>query len=255
MRFVWELRLGAIDFRWAPWQKRPTAARGAARRRNVDGKIRNPGGRRRAAKPSPTPETLNPLLAPTASLHARQLAEIEARGEDPRQILRGFDRMVDSLRAKHSVPPAKPLGVVIAGLDGDSTWSMSGATRYEEAVAAGTPVPTEATTGRAANLSDLLHGIDPEGKLLVNVSGSSMTGVHLQDGDTVMVDPSAEPRDGDLVLAHVFGLGQVVKRLRISPEGEATLESENAEFKPIKVSEASDLRIHGKVVWRCGRLS
>jgi SOS-response transcriptional repressor LexA len=57
-----------------------------------------------------------------------------------------------------------------------------------------------------------------------------------------------------LVLANVAGHGQLVKRLRISADGEATLESENPDFKPIKVKESADLRIHGKVIWRCGLL-
>ncbi len=210
--------------------------------------------KRGAASAKPPPETLNPLMNPTAAMHARQRAEIVARGEDPREVLRGFDRMVESLRREHGVARPNPVGLEMAGLRGPA-WSISGAIRFEEAVAAGTPVPTEAATGRAAKLSDLFGGVDPEGKLLVSVSGSSMTGAHIQDGDTVLVDPHVEARDGDLVLAHVSGHGQVVKRLRVTPGGGATLESENAEFKPIEVTDAADLRIHGKVVWRGGRLS
>ena len=141
--------------------------------------------------------------------------------------------------------------VVRAGVESESMLRRT--IRFEEAVAAGTPVPTEAT-GRPARLADLLHGIDPEGKLLVNVSGSSMTGIHLQDGDIVLVDPRAEIRDGDLVVAYIAEHGQVVKRLRVAPGGDATLESENPDFAPIKIADSADLRIHGKVVWRSGLL-
>ena len=99
-----------------------------------------------------------------------------------------------------------------------------------------------------------MQGINPAGKMFVKISGTSMTGTSIEHGDTVLVDPKAEIYDGDLVLANLAGHGQVVKRLRVAENGEATLESENPSFKPIKILEAADLRIHGKVVWRCGPL-
>ena len=44
--------------------------------------------------------------------------------------------------------------------------------------------------------------------------------------------------------------GQVIKRRHDAENGRATLESKTLNFKPIKISEAADLRIHSKVVWR-----
>ncbi len=192
-----------------------------------------------------------PPYSETEEMHQTALADIRARGQKPEIILRAFDLMDKRLREKHGLAPkAEPL----ATDEDQSPWSISHATYFEESVAAGFPTPGQESDGREAELGDLMQGVNPKGKLLVKVSGTSMTGTSIQHGDTVLVDPKAEIRDGDLVLANVAGHGQLVKRLRISADGEATLESENPDFKPIKVKESADLRIHGKVVWRCGPL-
>lgn len=191
-----------------------------------------------------------------AEADRQALDEIMARGEDPKQILNSFDAMLGALRAKH-LPPSvlltdKAAKIEIEPLD--ETWDIGEAIYFDEAVAAGIPTPAQGADGRRAVLSDLFHGVKLRGKLFAKVSGTSMTGTSIESGDTVLVDPKAQIHDGDLVLANIAGLGQVVKRLRISENGKTSLESENPDFKPIEISEAADLRIHGKVIWRCGPL-
>ena len=216
-----------------------------------------PKGSGKDATAAGRPATRHAFFNETDEMHQKALEEIKARGEDPQQILRDMDAMTAKLREQY-LRPDHPLtedaAASVLDHDDSSEWTIGNAIYFEESVAAGFPSPGQPTEGRPAEFADLMQGINPAGKLLIKVSGSSMNGTSIEHGDTVLVDPKAEIRDGDLVLANLAGHGQVVKRLRITATGEAILESENPDFKPIRVAVASDLRIHGKVVWRCGQL-
>lgn len=183
------------------------------------------------------------------------LDEIAARGESPENILRAFDLMDARLRAKHlpcRIASVAPEPERYTPIDAMSACGIGNAIYFEELVAAGTPTPGGCAEGRPATVSDVMQGIDPNGKMFIKISGCSMTGTSIEDGDIALVDPKAEIRDGDLVLANLAGHGQVVKRLRLAGDGSILLESENPNFAPIKVNEPADLRIHGKVLWRGG---
>jgi len=223
----------------------------------VNNKNDAPKGSGKDATAAGRPAARHAFFNETDEMHDAALAEIKARGEDPQQILSDMNAMTAKLREQylHPDPPATEEDAVSElGNDDSSEWTIGNAIYFEESVAAGFPTPGQPSDGRPAEFADLMQGINPAGKLLIKVSGSSMNGTSIEHGDTVLVDPKAEIRDGDLVLANLAGHGQVVKRLRITATGEAILESENPEFKPIRVAVASDLRIHGKVVWRCGPL-
>lgn len=199
----------------------------------------------------------NPMLRATEDMHRRALAEIRARGESPEQILRAFDMMDARLREKHLPLPIakKPAPACIEEDSPSPHWEIGDALYFEELVSAGAPTPGQANEGRRATSFDVMQGINTDGKIYVKISGSSMSGASIENGDIVLVDPKADPRDGDLVLAELAGHGQMVKRLRFDKSGVATLESENPDFGPIKVAIPSDLHIHGKVLWRCGPVS
>ena len=122
---------------------------------------------------------------------------------------------------------------------------------FRDAVAAG---PAEWTTAERWDIEDALFamlGPAPEGSYWVRISGDSMKDVQIGDGDWVLIDPSVEAKDGDIVLAHLAGLGQVVKRLRIA-DGGTRLESANDAYAPIPVSECDAMKIHGVAIQRAG---
>lgn len=125
---------------------------------------------------------------------------------------------------------------------------------YEGAVAAGHPDwgSSEAGCSRAS-LLDVLRKGDEKSTLWARVSGWSMRGEGINDGDMVLVDASREAQDGDIVLAHLAGRGQVVKRLSRA-NGRVALLSANAEFEDIVVEDELSMRIHGVVVGRAGTL-
>lgn len=45
--------------------------------------------------------------------------------------------------------------------------------------------------------------------------GDSMRAAGLRDGDVFDVDPSAEPKNGDIVLARIDGVGKLIRTLRV----------------------------------------
>ncbi len=202
-------------------------------------------------KPNSADALPNPFLNPTKDMHAVALAEIRSRGEDPKEILQGFDLIEQRLREQCSQPEPAKRDTALAE-HGDWIEFIGNARYFDESVAAGVPTPGQLDESRPFEFSDLFQGIDPRGKLFFKISGHSMTGSSIKHHDLAMVDPKVEIRDGDLILANVAGLGQVVKRLRIVDGVAAALDSENPEFKPIPINDPADLRIHGKVVWSGG---
>lgn len=125
---------------------------------------------------------------------------------------------------------------------------------YHEAAAAGAPAWAEPGSAPSqASLRDVMAGGEPEDTILVRVSGWSMRDEGINDGDYVMVNVKREANDGDIVLAHLAGEGQVIKRLR-RRRGRVALESANPDFADIEIEDPTFLRIHGVVVGRAGKL-
>lgn len=125
---------------------------------------------------------------------------------------------------------------------------------FQEAVAAGSPAWADgASPVQTASLRDVMAAGDPEHTALARVSGWSMRDEGINDGDYVIVNTRLEANDGDIVLAHIEGEGQVVKRLSKGPDG-IRLKSANSAFADIVVDDPSRLRIQGVVVGRAGKL-
>jgi DNA polymerase V len=83
---------------------------------------------------------------------------------------------------------------------------------------------------------------------LVRVSGHSMDGAGIADGDELVVDRSLVPADGNVVVAILDG-ELTVKRLRLG-HGTVRLAAENPDYPDITIPELADLSIWG-VVTRC----
>jgi repressor LexA len=77
---------------------------------------------------------------------------------------------------------------------------------------------------------------------LLNVTGDSMTGAGIIQGDLLLVRAQQVARDGQIVVAHLSAGGEVVKRLRRDPdENSCWLDSESADgrYEPILLDSAS----------------
>jgi repressor LexA len=86
-----------------------------------------------------------------------------------------------------------------------------------------------------------------EGRFLLRVRGDSMVGDGIRDGDLVVVDPSPDAKDGDVVVALVDGEA-TVKRLRRRKEA-VELEASNPDYPTLRVeSGEAEVRLAGRVV-------
>lgn len=81
----------------------------------------------------------------------------------------------------------------------------------------------------------------------MQVSGTSMEGMGILDGDMVLVEPTAEEalHDGEIVAARVDGEG-TVKRY-FERDGHVMLEPANPDYGPLLVQEFEDFAILGRV--------
>lgn len=114
------------------------------------------------------------------------------------------------------------------------------------AVAAGFPSPAQDYYDGPIDLTEMLVD-DEAATFIVRVSGHSMIGAGIWDGDELLVDRSKTPRDGDVVVAVLDG-ELTVKRLRVTRSG-VVLQAENADYPDIMVPELSELQVWGVVTY------
>ena len=115
------------------------------------------------------------------------------------------------------------------------------------AVAAGYPSPAQDYfDGRIDLNAHLIKDITST--FVVRVTGDSMEGAGISDGDELIVNRALEPRDGAVVIAVLDG-ELTVKRLRITRTG-VVLQAENPKYPDIHVPALAELTIWG-VATRC----
>ena len=116
----------------------------------------------------------------------------------------------------------------------------------QEGVSAGFPSPAD-------DFKELRISIDQEvvrneeATFYARVSGVSMQGAGLDDGDLLVIDRSLEPQDDKIAVCFIDG-SFTVKRLKVDVDC-VYLMSENKNYKPIKVTEGDELLIWGIVTY------
>lgn len=113
-------------------------------------------------------------------------------------------------------------------------------------VSAGFPSPAEDFKQKRISLDKTLVK-NKEATFYARVSGQSMTGAGLDDGDLLVIDRSLEAENGKIAVCFLEG-EFTVKRLLMEKDS-ITLMPENNAYKPIKVSKDSDLLIWGIVTY------
>jgi len=111
-------------------------------------------------------------------------------------------------------------------------------------IAAGAPLLAEENVeDRVAVDPSFLKG---KGEFLLRVQGDSMIEAHIAEGDLILVRPTSDPREGDIVVA-LIGDEATVKRFH-REGGRVVLLPENRKMKPIEVDPSDgEFRIIGKV--------
>ncbi len=110
----------------------------------------------------------------------------------------------------------------------------------QEGVSAGFPSPAD-------DFKELRISIDQEvvrneeATFYARVSGESMLGAGLEDGDLLVIDRSLEPKDNKIAVCFIDG-EFTVKRLKVEKDC-VYLMPENKKYKPIKVTEENELTI------------
>ncbi|WP_092376890.1 LexA family protein [Desulfomicrobium apsheronum] len=116
---------------------------------------------------------------------------------------------------------------------------------YLHRIPAGFPSPADDYIESGLDLNDLLVR-NPAATFMVRVSGDSMIGVGIHDGDILVVDRSETAVHGKIVVAALDG-EMTVKRLHLK-DGQCRLVPENKAFQPIQVGTEQDLQVWGVVV-------
>lgn len=115
-------------------------------------------------------------------------------------------------------------------------------------IPAGFPNPSQDYEQTQIDLNEvLIH--DRAQTYILNVSGDSMTGVGICDGDQIIVDRSIAPQDGMVVVAALYG-EYTVKRFKVDSRNRGWLVPENPAYPPLEIEEGAEFSIFG-VVTRC----
>ena len=115
---------------------------------------------------------------------------------------------------------------------------------YTCPVSAGFPSPADEYLEGKLDLNQHLIP-HPLATFFVRVSGDSMTGAGIHEGDLLIVDRSLEARDGKVVIAVING-ELLVKRLKYQ-NNQPYLYAENPNYPPVAITESMEFQIWGVV--------
>ena len=116
----------------------------------------------------------------------------------------------------------------------------------QEGISAGFPSPAD-------DFKELRISIDQEvvrneeATFYARVSGESMQGAGLDNGDLLVIDRSMEPQHDKIAVCYIDG-EFTVKRLKVAADG-VFLIPENPKYQSIKVTEENELIIWGIVTY------
>ncbi len=111
-------------------------------------------------------------------------------------------------------------------------------------ISAGFPSPADDFKEYKISLDKTLVR-NKEATFYAKVSGQSMVGAGLDDGDLLVVDKSLEPQHNNIAVCFIDG-EFTVKRLHVN-KGEVYLLPSNPAYKPIKITNDNDFQIWGIV--------
>ena len=114
-----------------------------------------------------------------------------------------------------------------------------------ERVAAGFPSPADDYVEVGIDLNEqLIH--HPTSTFFLRVSGDSMLGAGIHDGDLLVVDRSLDARPGRVVVAMLDG-AFTLKRL-VRHRGRLRLEAANSAYPPLELHRCGDVQIWGVAI-------
>jgi len=137
--------------------------------------------------------------------------------------------------------PSKPRAIELLFDKAKRTISPGNGLPLVGQVAAGEPILAEENIEEYLEVPDVIGGED--GDYILQIRGESMKNAGIIEGDYVIVRPSDDAADGEIVVA-LIGEEATVKRI-FREEDHIRLQPENEEMEPILTTEA---KVLGKVV-------
>ena len=111
-------------------------------------------------------------------------------------------------------------------------------------IAAGRPEEALTTTGERLNVDPTFYGIrDRSRAFALRVTGDSMIGRQIFEGDIVLLEHPADPRDGDIVVALIDNKSTL--KTFVHKEGKVWLRAENPLYP--ELTPVLDLQVQGVV--------
>mgnify|MGYP001377920191 CR=1 FL=1 len=114
----------------------------------------------------------------------------------------------------------------------------------EEGISAGFPSPADDFKEIRISLDKELVK-NQESTFYARVSGDSMLGAGIDDGDLLVIDKSLSPENGKIAVCFIDG-DFTVKRI-VKEKGKLYLKAENKKYKSIEIKEGNELIIWGIV--------
>ncbi len=115
---------------------------------------------------------------------------------------------------------------------------------FTMSVSAGSPVPVDNDIDSQIDLNEYLVE-HPAATFFAKVVGEEMEEAGIKDGDILIVDASAQPEDGSIVVASICG--DLAIRYYRDIDDEIFLESQNQQFIPIDIGFYIDYQVLGTV--------
>lgn len=198
------------------------------------------GGKRPAEAPRAAAETFASPIHELLRMTPQEVeADILSRGKTQAGVARAFGRMEKKVRAEFSeISRDREVGVGAALL---RDFRMDSAT-----------LSHSEQTGAARMLAaaDLLDARHKGPVAMARAVGADEEGDWQSEGQLVMIDTASQPRDGDLVLAHVEGAGQVLRRVAFLGDGTISIEPVQGQAGDREVGNPCHFVVYGVVVGR-----
>ncbi|MBC9932612.1 LexA family protein [Chitinophaga qingshengii] len=115
---------------------------------------------------------------------------------------------------------------------------------FDTSISAGLPSPALGNEQENIDLSRIFS-TDARHTLIVRVKGDGMSEAHIPDGSLAVVDRSARPSTGDIIVG-TFNGEFIIKRL-VKAGRNWVLHSENPFYKPVVIPEDADFQVWGIV--------
>ena len=112
-------------------------------------------------------------------------------------------------------------------------------------ICAGFPSPADDFLDEEIDLATILRP-NPAASFLWRVRGSSMIEAGIHDGDLIVVDRSATPKDGDVVVCTINGENSLKL---FEDRGQTRLAFANSDMPAFAIDEAAEIEIWGVATW------